>query len=263
MKSVCFLGCGNLVNSLVEGYLNNCNKVSFKFSFYSPSKVKAKKMSEVYSGQFIEDLSKLQDHDIYIFGFKPQSYKLAKSIYQKILKENSEIWSLLAGKSSIDISEDFTQSKVLRIMPNVCSAVGEGITLYTCAHDFDEKAFSEFFGGSSKLHRMKNDNLLDKVTGVSGSGPALIYEFLQGLQKKLVSCEVDPAEATEIVTQLLKGSAKLLTKKGDLLNLQKSITSKEGVTQAALESLKSSQLEHSISLAIEKAFERSIELKRD
>ena len=146
MRKICFLGCGNMVSSLLEV----CRGVdsNFQFSFFTPSKEKARKLSGEHQGVFLESLSDIDTHDIFVFGFKPQQYLEAVKQYSTILPSKIEIWSLLAGTSLESIESDFPEAAVFRVMPNVCSSVGEGISLYTHSLNAETKYFLDFFSKS-------------------------------------------------------------------------------------------------------------------
>src|SRR5690606_28631391 len=94
--------------------------------------------------------------------------------------------------------------------------------------------FHEIFGKVSELFFLKSDDMVDRVTGVSGSGPALIFEFANQLAQTLEELGVEGEASKEIVSGLFIGASTLLNEEKNFEDLRNQVTSKKGVTFEAL-----------------------------
>lgn len=262
------LGCGNLVNAIIRGYVAKEPFHEFEFNCYTPSEKRAFNLAKDINGKFCNSKNDLKDLDIYLFGFKPQNYEEAKKTYAKIIPKGATIWSLLAGVSTEKIQEDFPFNHVLRIMPNTASYVQKGISLYHYKEDektpFPGKtlnAFKKIFEVVSNIYFIKTDDLIDRVTGVSASGPALLFEVAIQLSSKLIMYGIEKDDAQRIVKDLFIGTGKLLEKDLDAKKLKEQVTSKKGVTYEALEVFRKNDLGDILHQAIDAAYKRSKELR--
>jgi len=268
MKIV-LLGCGNLITSIFEGVARDKSLLKQNSFFtYTPSSVRAIKLANILEGKHVESLDSLPSQDIYLFGFKPQAYSQAIVEYQKIIPAGAQIWSVLAGISCAQIEKDFPNNSILRIMPNICSKIAQGINLFLHTSNFPQKGlecFHQLFGSIGQSYKMSSDDELDFVTGVSGSGPALIFNFLHTLERSLDQSNLDKDQIKNIVLELALGSVNLYkeSKDEDLLSLKEKVTSKKGVTQRALEIYSKHKLDKITREAIEAAYTRSIELRSE
>ena len=104
---------------------------------------------------------------------------------------------------------------------------------------------------------------IDKITSLSGSGPAYVFHFIEAMEKKALSYGFSEKEAKEIATKTVYGSAKLANESSlSSTTLRENVTSPNGTTQAALEVLMNDDngLKDLLGKAIEAAKIRSEEL---
>ncbi len=262
---IALVGCGNLVNAIVRGFFSSQPDHSYDFYCYTPSQSRAMELAKAINGNFCKSLDELKGCDVYLLGFKPQNYSEASGELKKIISGGASLWSLLAGTSSDKIESDFPENSVLRIMPNTASFTRKGISLY---HYNREKvseeilqAFNEIFGAVSRTYFLESDDMIDRTTGVSASGPALMLEIAIQLSEKLISYGLTTEMSQMIVRDLLIGTGSLLEKDLDAKKLKDQVTSKKGVTFEALEVLKKNEIGKTLQEAIDAAYQRSVELR--
>ncbi len=263
---IALLGCGNLITSIFEGVAKHDMLLKENtFSTYTPSMTRAQNLADILQGKHVLSPESLESKDIYILGFKPQSYTAAMEQYKKIIPSGAQIWSVLAGINVDRLSKDFPDNPILRIMPNICSKVGQGINLYIHSKDFPERGLEKFhqlFGAVGNSYLMNSDDELDFITGVSGCGPALIYNFLETLEKSLETTSLSKDDRKSIVINLAIGSIDLLANSSEgLEGLRRSVTSNKGVTHEALETYRERKLEGITLDAMKAAYKRSLELR--
>ncbi len=267
MKIV-LLGCGNLITSIFEGISKHENLLKENnFFTYTPSATRAKSLALTLNGQYVSSFDSLKDQDIYILGFKPQTYTEAILEYKSIIPDGAQVWSVLAGIGIDRMKVDFPNNHILRIMPNICSKVGKGINLYLSTENFPKtglEKFHQLFGAVGSSYLMSSDDELDYITGVSGSGPALIYNFLESLEASLEKSSLSHEDRKSIIANLASGSIALFEQSSDdLSTLRQNVTSKKGVTHEALETYRRANLESITLDAIKAAYRRSSELRSE
>jgi pyrroline-5-carboxylate reductase len=151
---------------------------------------------------------------------------------------------------------------VVRAMPNTPALVGEGASAISggAAATDDDLAWSErILGGVGLVVRVPED-LLDAVTGLSGSGPAYVYLVAEALTAAAAAAGLPPELASQLTTQLLVGSAKLLAERGDPAALRAMVTSPGGTTAAGLKVLDERGVREAFVEAVQAATRRSREL---
>jgi pyrroline-5-carboxylate reductase len=148
-------------------------------------------------------------------------------------------------------------------MPNTPATVGEGMSAITAG----SYATSEDLDwGSSILSAVGevvivDENALDAVTGLSGSGPAYLFYLAEAMTQAGIANGLDPAVADVLTRQTLLGASTLLIKSGTTPEeLRSSVTSPNGTTAAAIEQLQSNDFLSLIEEAVSAATNRSKEL---
>jgi len=271
---VSIVGGGNLGSALIQGLLQakgwratdvlvcdiSGRRISFlqrKFKIKTTSKLK-----EALNFSFILVLAvKPKDMEELLSKLHPH---LSPPPLRGRIEEGGKLFIAVAA----GIKTDFLEKKlgkvpVIRVMPNICVAVGEGVCAYslgryTCPSD--EKKFLSLFGGLGETIKMK-ESFLDLITAVSGSGPAYIFRMIEILAELLEKDGLNKKMALQIVSQTVFGSGKMVKElKESPESLRAKVTSPGGTTQAALEVLEKGGLKEIFSRAIKAARKRAKEL---
>lgn len=153
---------------------------------------------------------------------------------------------------------------VVRVMPNTPALVGAGASVY-CAnshvHAEHQQWVEVLLGAVGTVHRVDKEGLLDAVTGLSGSGPAYAFAFLEALADGGVLMGLPRALARSLAVQTLLGAATLA---GDSpehpAELRDRVTSPAGTTAAGLRELEAGGFRHAVLEAVRAATLRSREL---
>jgi len=151
---------------------------------------------------------------------------------------------------------------VVRAMPNTPALVGQGATAIAGglgATDADLDWAETILGAVGMVVRVEEDQL-DAVTALSGSGPAYVFLVAEALIDAGVRAGLSPALAQALTIQLLVGSSALLADRNDPAGLREMVTSPGGTTAAGLRVLDDRQVRVAFSDAVQAAAQRSREL---
>jgi len=153
---------------------------------------------------------------------------------------------------------------VMRAMPNTPALVGEGMSAIaagTHAGDDDVAWGERILAGVGSVVRV-DEQQLDAVTGLTGSGPAYVFLVAEALTDAGIAAGLPAGDVERMVAQLLVGSSKLLAERGDAAALRRMVTSPNGTTAAGIAVLEARQTRQALAAAVEAATQRSRELGR-
>ena len=152
---------------------------------------------------------------------------------------------------------------VIRAMPNTPALVGEGASAFALGAGCGPEAerFAMAVLGSVGLAVRVDEQLLDAVTGLTGSGPAYLFYVAESLIEAGVAEGLDPATAESLVRQLFLGAGTLLARSTESPGrLRENVTSPNGTTAAGLAALSAAGGREAFLAAVRAATARSIEL---
>ena len=154
-------------------------------------------------------------------------------------------------------------ARIIRVMPNTPALVGESATAYAsgkAATAADGELAHKLFSAVGSAFAVK-ESLLDAVTGLSGSGPAYVYLFIEGLSDGGVAAGLPRDVATQLAAQTVLGSAKMVLETGQHPGaLKDMVTSPGGTTIEGLHELEKGKLRGTIISAVRAATKKSRKL---
>lgn len=206
------------------------------------------------------------DSDLVIIAVKPQDFQLLTENISFQFKEDQMILSIMAGIKIKQIQKFINHKKVVRAMPNSPTLLGMGITGYSVAEgiSFNElMSIERLLNATGRSIYLEDEDLLDSVTALSGSGPAYFYYIVDAMIKAGVEMGIDENVAKLFVKQTMLGAYHLINNsEKNLEQLIEDVASKGGTTEAALQVFERNQLNETIQKAILAAEKRSKELSR-
>ncbi len=141
--------------------------------------------------------------------------------------------------------------------------VGKGASAYCVSegtNENDKILVEKIFGSAGVIHQVREEQI-DAVTGLSGSGPAYVFEFIQALIEAGIKQGLEKDVAEALAVQTVVGAAEMVAKKlGTPEQLRDAVTSPNGTTYAALQVLKNKEFKLLVDHAVEAAVKRSVEL---
>lgn len=259
-----FIGTGNMAAAICEALVKSVSPKNVLLS--NRTAEKAENLAKKLGCEFGDNKSVALECKYIFLGVKPQMLgTLADEIkpYLESRQDKFILVSMAAGRSTENITELFGSYPVIRIMPNVACAVGEGVTL--CAKNtlVTEVEYSEFLGAMKESGKTDDipENLIDAASAVSGCGPAFVYEIIESLADGAVACGVPRDKAYLYAAQTLLGSAKLMleTKKSPA-TLKDSVCSPGGTTIQGLRKLEEGGLRSSLIEAVIASYEKALNI---
>ncbi|EMF12432.1 pyrroline-5-carboxylate reductase [Sphaerulina musiva SO2202] len=190
------------------------------------------------------------------------------SIAAGITAESIRGWIVEGGKEK---GKEGGSLPVVRVMPNTPALLGEGASGLYAGEDVSaqqkELVTALLKSVSRVVEWVDREELLDVVTGLSGSGPAYFFALVEHLITSSVRLGLSESQATRLATQTCFGAGKMLVEstsagKESPAQLRKNVTSPNGTTQAALESFEASRLAEIVDRAVKAAADRGEELGR-
>lgn len=184
--------------------------------------------------------------------------------------ESSLAPSLSSSISSFLSSSDSTapgisKARVIRVMPNICATVSESASALAAGKNAtpeDMKAALDIFSSIGKALETK-ENLIDAVTGLSGSGPAFIFQIIEAMADGGVAAGLDRKTAQTLAAQTVLGSAKMVLETGEHPGVLKDmVCSPAGTTIEGVRTLEEAGIRAAFMNAVISAAERSAELGR-
>lgn len=266
-KTIAFIGTGNMARAIITGLLQND---------YPPHMIWASSPNIQQREQFQYQLpiqttpdnkAAAKEADIIIFGVKPNMLQNVCDELKSIVQDKNPLCiSLAAGVKTTTISTwlGLSTAGIIRTMPNIASAVGAGATALfaTPSVSVEQKTFTESLFRSVGITLWTSDeNQLDAVTPISGSGPAYLFYFFEAMQKTAESLGFEKEVAKLLVTQTAVGAAKLAMESGESFeDLRRFVTSEKGTTAAAIDVFEQHHLRDIVDEAMHAALKRAKEL---
>ena len=262
---VLVIGAGNMGLTYAEGmaaspYLNKRKLMVFDVSPDRVSLLKEMGIFDVYDD--IEDC--LPTADIVFLAVKPYH---SEGLFEKIrplVNENQIFVSLMAGVTIESIQQGLGVEKVVRTMPNLPAQVGKGITSYTEAAEVSRVELlmvRNLLDTTGKSIRVKNEKFIDASTGISGSGPAYVFYFMQSMMEAALKMGFSENDSRVLVSQTFEGAVELFNQNSiSPTTWMERVASKGGTTRAALDSMDDNNVKELIKEAAYAAFDRAVEL---
>ena len=204
--------------------------------------------------------------DVIILAVKSNDVKdTVKEIGDDIIKDKLLI--TIAAGVSVNFIREYVQPPappIIRVMPNTPALVCEGaIGIYSApgVSEDDRNLAVQIFETVGKVVTIEKEELMDAVTGLSGSGPAYIFMIMEALSDAGVKMGLSRKTSNLLAIQTVLGSAKLaLVSNKHFGELKDMVTSPGGTTIAGIEKLEEGAIRSDIMKAVEAATKRSKEL---
>lgn len=218
------------------------------------------------------DTATLKDNlaksDVLILAVKPQGMAQLLSDIKDVIPDSLAIISVAAGLSHAFFAPHIGENHpFIRIMPNTPCAIGYGMSgMYATAHvSAAAKVASEtLMQAVGETLWVDDENQMDGITAVSGSGPAYVFHFIEALAKGAEDIGFDKDSAMRLARQTIIGAATLAAEQPTISaeQLRINVTSPGGTTEAGLNVLMKADvnLQQLLHSTVEAALQRGITL---
>jgi pyrroline-5-carboxylate reductase len=230
--SVYFLGGGNMTSAIVAGM---SKQGGYDIVVIDRNQEKREHLSRCYQVRSSDKLPELTATDVLVLAVKPQDMQQATTG----IKINGALVLSIAVGLTVDILRQFLNNhqRIIRIMPNTPCQIGLGISgLFAPANiEAADKAVAEnIMRTTGDVVWLEKESGINRIAGISGSGPAYVFYFLNALQQAAIQQGFSTDEAHQLSLGTFKGAVSLAEQSGtDFVQLQKNVTSKGGTTFAA------------------------------
>lgn len=267
MRKFAFLGSGNMAGAMVDGLLAKNTATAAEVICLGGDDDTATKL-QARTGIAVAPTPDelLREAGTLVVAFKPQHLASADPRLAE-LTAGKLVVSILAGKKISSLAGVFPRARnIVRTMPNTPGQIGAGITGWCSRTPLlgDDRVLVE-----SLLHSLGEtvevpEEDMDAITGLSGSGPAYVFEFAAALRDAGVAAGLTQRTSEKLAVETLLGAARLLArKKIDPEILRDQVTSPNGTTYAGLQRMKAGDFRGLIRETVLAATARSKELSKD
>ena len=261
-----FIGGGNMAEAFIKGLLNGGLPASMIY-VAEPNDFRREFLAERYAvGTLIDNREVVDAADCVVLAFKPQIVDEVLTEIASAFTGEKLLISILAGVATRTLEAYFDgEPRIVRAMPNTPALVGHGAA-GLCTGRFagrDELSIARKLFETVGTVQMVSEEQMDAVTGLSGSGPAFVYTFIEAMADGGVQEGLRRDVAQALAVQTVLGAALLLKETGEHpALLRDKVCSPGGTTIAAMRVLEERGLRATMMEAVGSATRRSKELGR-
>lgn len=262
---ISIIGCGNMGLTYARSFLqfhkaNDKNLILVAKNHNHQKQLKQLNIANVSLGVNGETLKS----DVIILAVKPQDFNSIVPSLRGKIKSDTLVISILAGIKLRRLKSSLRHNYIVRAMPNMPAQYGMGITAYTPSQEVNIHHIStveNLLSTTGRTFMIEDENLMDAVTAVSGSGPAYFYFFASIIIETAKKMGFDESIAMMLVMQTMYGAYHVMNNSNVSFDyLINKVASKGGTTEAAFNKLKKKGFAKILEEAIREAEKRSKEL---
>jgi len=265
-KKIFFIGAGNMGGAILCALTDSGYPPELIF-FYEPNEEQAHKVFEKSKAIRLAFLSDgFLKADVVFLCIKPQIFsKIRRELIEGLmdLDRHPIVISVMAGVPVSALKTPLlTRYNFVRTMPNIAVTVKKG-TVAIATDNVEESVLQlvEFLFSKCANTVRVHENQMDAVTGLSGSGPAFIFQFIEALAMGGVKMGLQRDVAMKLALSTMIGSVKMLENSSSgPSELTADVCSPAGTTIAGLQALENRAFKGAVMAAVETAAKRSAEL---
>ena len=266
---IAFIGAGNMARSLIGGLLKQGYPANH-IACSAPTEASLASVAEMGAvSTSTSNADIIAAADVVIMAVKPQMMREVLAPLMNLLTSNKPLLISIAAGISCDSLQSWAGEGVpiVRCMPNTPSLLQVGATgLYAtdAVSTAQQKTADVILSAVGMVVWVKQENELDAVTAVSGSGPAYFFLIMEAMQAAGEKLGLTAKAAAQLTHQTALGAARMAIESDvDVAELRKRVTSPNGTTQAAVESFIANNIEDTVEQAMQAAFTRSQALAKE
>ena len=262
-----FIGGGNMAEALIKGLLSGLGVIPQQIMATDVVPERRTYMHTTYGiTASADNKHAVQESTVVVLAVKPQIMPMILEEIAPVVNSEKLVISIAAGITLQTLQRALGDSRrVVRVMPNTPALVlagAAGISPGKAATAQDIALVEQIFNAVGRA-MVVSDEMMDVVTGLSGSGPAFIFALIEGLSDGGVLMGLARPTATLLAAQTVLGAAKMVLETGKHPGeLKDMVTSPAGTTIAGMQALESGGLRGMMMEAVRRATERSEALGR-
>jgi len=262
---ISFLGAGKMATALARGFVN-AKLVTARQLFAADPFDAARRhfAAETGAKTGVANLEAAKAANVLILATKPDQVAAALAEISGALTKKHLLISIAAGVTLAKLENNLPAgARVIRVMPNTPALVGAGASGFALGKNAtasDGELAKKLLFAVGTAFQVK-ESLLDAVTGLSGSGPAYVYQFIEALSDGGVAAGLPRDIATKLAAQTVFGGAKMVLETGQHPGaLKDQVTSPGGTTIEGIHELEKGKLRATVMSAVRAATEKSKKL---
>ncbi len=259
-RSIGFIGAGLMAEALADGILDSGLVCAGDIYASDPDEERRQVFGEELGTQvFRANRRVVQESNVVILAVKPQVLPEVAGEICEVIEGTHLVISIAPGIELASLEEWLGTNRLVRVMPNTPALVGEGASAFAvekCVDADDIEVVETILGSVGRCVKVKEE-LMDAVTGLSGSGPAFLFAALEAMADGGVEAGLSREQATELAAQTMRGAASLILETDKHPGeLKDAVTTPGGTTAAGLHALESDGLRAAFMDAVRAAVEK-------
>ncbi|MHB8124759.1 MAG: pyrroline-5-carboxylate reductase [Desulfitobacteriaceae bacterium] len=264
LQNIGFIGAGNLAEAVIKGLTAGAEKPRIMATDLSKERLSV--LEEKY-GVLTGELAKVvEESEVIVIAVKPKDVATVVKSLATFSIQGKLVISVAAGIPLAMLENSLPGVAVVRVMPNTSCAVllsMTGMVQGSLATEKDKSVAEDIFCRVGQVLWVE-ENKINAVTAISGSGPAYYYLFTECLAAAGVELGLTTEEARVLAQETFAGASQMLVRSGKTpTRLREDVTSPNGTTYAALQQFEQAKLKDIVQAATKAAAERAAEMERD
>lgn len=257
---IAFIGGGNMASAIIGGLLQRGLPAALIQVVEPWEEQRAKLTAQFGVNPIAQPGPELQASPLVVWAVKPQSFKEAAAACRPFTQQALHL-SVAAGIRSDSMTQWLGTERVVRAMPNTPALVGQGMTgLYArpAVQPAERAHVQEVLAPTGQLLWLTEEQQLDTVTALSGSGPAYVFYFIESMTQAGTTMGLPVAAAHQLAVATFVGASALAQASDDPPEiLRQRVTSKGGTTHAALTHMEATHVKAHFMQAMQAAAARA------
>ncbi len=242
IRKIAFIGGGNMAEAIMRGLLREDVGVGICVAEISPKRRDELTKMFPKNVRIVADAAEAaQWGEVIVLAIKPQQADSVLDLIERAITPDKLVISIMAGIPTTKIEANLVPGcRVIRAMPNTPALIGAGATAVCPGRkaNADDLDLARQVFAMTGIAVSVDEKLMDAVTGLSGSGPAYVFTFIEALSDAGVKNGLPRDVASQLAVQTVLGAARMVAETGEHPALLKEkVTSPGGTTIAALHAL--------------------------
>ena len=261
---ITFIGGGIMAEAIITGVLEKNLARAIDIAVVEVLETRRTELKQRYSVETVADVQSIESGtgDIVVLAVKPQDLFQAMVAIKGTLTSAQVVLSIVAGVRISTIVSGLSHEAIIRVMPNTPAQIGQAASVWTSTlaviPDRLDDARSLIQAIGEEVY-VSDEKYVDMATGLSGSGPAYVFMFIESLIDAGVHIGLTRNVAAKLAVQTVLGSARLVQQSGlHPAELRNMVTSPGGTTAEGTLVLEGAGFRTSVIEAVTAAYEKAL-----
>ncbi|MCK9816078.1 pyrroline-5-carboxylate reductase [Pseudomonas sp. MAFF 302046] len=261
---IAFIGAGNMAASLIGGLRAKGLDAAQIRASDPGAETRAKVQAEHGIDVFADNAEAILGVDVIVLAVKPQAMKAVCQDLRPHLQGNQLVVSIAAGITCASMRNWLGDQPIVRCMPNTPALLRQGVSGLYATEEVSaqqRQQAEDLLSAVGIALWLEQEQQLDAVTAVSGSGPAYFFLLIEAMTAAGEKLGLPRETAAQLTLQTALGAAHMAVSSDvDAAELRRRVTSPAGTTEAAIKSFQANGFEALVEKALGAAAHRSAEM---